>query len=132
MCRTVLVRERLARILDERGVSQATLARRMKEEPYWLNNRLTGRTEIKADEVEQIAGALKISACALVDDEVLDRTLRGQGGQRAPETTAPPSASPTDIDAERLYRLYLQVWGDNPQDVEAYLEFLDWKRSRGK
>lgn len=128
----MLVRERIARIIDERGPTQAALSRRLKEKPYWLNDRLTGRVQIKADELEQIAGALRVPACALVDDGELERTLQGTPSHHAAERDPALPGSPTDIGAERLYRLYRQVWGDNPQDVEAYLEFLDWKRSRGK
>lgn len=128
----MLVRERLARIINERGVNQATLARRLKEKTYWINDRLTGRVQIKADELEQIASALRIPACALVDDEALEQTLQGQSGYRAAETEVSPSGFPTSIGEERLFRLYRQVWDDNREDVEAFLEFLDWKRSRGK
>lgn len=128
----MLTRERVKRIINERGMTQTTLARRMNEEVDWINTRLTGRVQIKADELPKIAAALRVSTCALVDDEALEKTLHGESGYRPAETDAALPGSPTDIGAERLYRLYRQVWGDNPQDVEAYLEFLDWKRSRGK
>lgn len=61
------VRDRIRAVIEERGLKQAAVAVRLDEPEYWLSNRLTGRTVIKADELPKIAEALDVHPCVLLD-----------------------------------------------------------------
>jgi transcriptional regulator with XRE-family HTH domain len=58
---SVSARERLAELVRLSGMSQTEVARRCGESPYWLNKRLQGKADIKADDLPRIARALRIS-----------------------------------------------------------------------
>ncbi|HEY7061703.1 MAG TPA: helix-turn-helix transcriptional regulator [Chloroflexota bacterium] len=63
------VRDRLKQLLDERlGGNQSELARRLGEKPYWVSYRLSGTTQIKADEIPLLAEALGVPPAALYED----------------------------------------------------------------
>jgi len=61
-------RERLAELIAKSGLSQTEVARRMGESKNWVNNRLTGYVEIKADEIPRFAAALGVSPCAFFEE----------------------------------------------------------------
>ena len=54
------VRDRFAQLLQESGVSQSEVGRRIGESPSWVNDRLKGRTQINADDLPRIAAALGV------------------------------------------------------------------------
>src|SRR5581483_1240357 len=60
----VLVRERLREILREKHWSQSELARRLGKHRVWVHYRVTGVTEVKADEIPLLAQALGVPAHA--------------------------------------------------------------------
>jgi transcriptional regulator with XRE-family HTH domain len=70
--------DRIREVIEERGLKQKALARRLGEPEYWLSNRLAGRTVLKADDVPRIARALGLRPADLFPEE-------GAG----PETTPP-------------------------------------------
>jgi transcriptional regulator with XRE-family HTH domain len=59
--RSELVRERLRLLLRQKGWNQSELARRLGKHRTWVNYRLTGVTEIRADELPEIANALGVA-----------------------------------------------------------------------
>lgn len=64
-------RERLAQLIQESGMTQSEIARRLSpngENPQWINNRLRGISQIKADDLPRIAAALRISPCRFFED----------------------------------------------------------------
>lgn len=64
------VRERLADLMRTTGqTNQSELARRLDppESPTWINNRLTGYSAIKADEIPRLARALGVPCSAFFE-----------------------------------------------------------------
>jgi transcriptional regulator with XRE-family HTH domain len=111
----VQVRERVRKLIEDRGMKQTAVARRMGEQQSWLNNRLTGYTEIKADEIERIADALRVSPCALVDDREMMRAIESSAQRR----NAGPGVDPAE--GERIALELQWAWGELP---EAEREFI--------
>lgn len=64
----MLVRERIRQIIREKGLKQSAVSERLGEPEYWLSNRLTERTDIKADELPRIAQALGVTPCAFFEE----------------------------------------------------------------
>lgn len=62
-------RKRLAGLLEKRRWSYSDLAKRLGEHPHWVRDRVTGRIQIKADELPRIAKALGVSPCAFFEEE---------------------------------------------------------------
>ncbi|MHB0870068.1 MAG: helix-turn-helix domain-containing protein [Chloroflexota bacterium] len=62
------MRDRLASLVEESGLSQAEIARRIGESASWVNHRLIGRTDIKADDIPKLASALGVSPCAFFEE----------------------------------------------------------------
>lgn len=119
-------KERLAELMQETGLTnQSELARRLEppEAPTWINNRLTGYSVIKADEIPRLAFALGVpcsaffvgsdcpevgaaspggapTAAARVYQAVMG-VLRDEGIIPAP--TPPPYDSLTDDDLRRIF-----------------------------
>jgi transcriptional regulator with XRE-family HTH domain len=56
--------ERLGQLIEEKGWSDAELARRLRVHRHWVTDRVNGRTAIKADEIPRLADALSV-ACSL-------------------------------------------------------------------
>ncbi len=64
-------RERLEELLEEKGVSQAELARRIGEDRGWVNQRLPGarkRLNINADDIPRLAKALGVPCWRFFED----------------------------------------------------------------
>lgn len=70
------IRERLAAVIRQSGVSQAEVARRIGEERTWVNNRLTGYSALKLDELALFAHALGKSPCDLACEIFEDHPQR--------------------------------------------------------
>ncbi len=64
----VKIRERFAELLERKRWNQSDLARELGEHRNWVNYRLTGRVDIKADELPRIAAALGVSPCAFFEE----------------------------------------------------------------
>jgi transcriptional regulator with XRE-family HTH domain len=62
------VRERLRDLLREKRWSQSELARRLGKHRVWVHYRVTGVTEIKADEIPILAEALGVPPYAFFED----------------------------------------------------------------
>ncbi len=62
------VRERLRDLLREKRWSQSELARRLGKHRVWVHYRVTGVTEIKADEIPVLAEALDVPPYAFFED----------------------------------------------------------------
>lgn len=50
-------------------MTQTALARKIDEHVDWVNTRIRGTVQIKADELPLLAKALNISPCSLLEDE---------------------------------------------------------------
>jgi transcriptional regulator with XRE-family HTH domain len=111
----VQVRERVRKLIEDRGMKQIAVARRMGEQQSWLNNRLTGYTEIKADEIERIAEALRVSPCALVDDREMTRAIESSTHRRHADP------GPDQAEGERIAMELQWAWSELP---EAEREFV--------
>ncbi len=68
-------RERLVELIAESGMTQAEIARRMGEDPQWVNNRVVGDTAIKADEIPRFADAVGCSPSAFFGRSALADVL---------------------------------------------------------
>lgn len=97
----MLVRERLKALIDEkcRG-NQSELARRIGEHPNWVNWRVNGTTQIKADELPKIAEALGCSPCDFFEpspNERMNQAMRDELARtRAVQAGPDPSATSLD------------------------------------
>lgn len=112
------VRERIAEVIQQSGLKQKAIADRLGEPEYWLSNRLTGRTVIRADELIPIAEAIGVDPCAL---------LRPPGSAIDVGNAVPQVA---DLGAERLYRRWLRVLEEDEGDAETIIDYLEWRRLR--
>lgn len=57
-------------MLKDAGISQSELARRLEppEAPTWVNNRMTGYSTIKADDIPRLARALNVPCHRFFED----------------------------------------------------------------
>lgn len=82
---TVGTKERLRQLMQETGLTnQSELARRLHppEKPTWINNRLSGYAEIKADEIPRIARALGVPCWRFFEDsDCPDARRRGEASE---------------------------------------------------
>ncbi|MGE5619069.1 MAG: helix-turn-helix domain-containing protein [Sphingomonadaceae bacterium] len=65
-----MIRERLSQLMEAKKWNQSDLARELGEHRNWVNKRITGQTEIKADEIPRLAAALGVSPCAFFEEEL--------------------------------------------------------------
>lgn len=88
------IRKRLQLLIKVAGWTQGEIARRLGEPTYWVNDRIKGRVEIKADELRRFADAFGINSsqlCAvLFADEEPDyvEALARSGAARSSRATA--------------------------------------------
>ncbi len=61
------IREQLSQLVRESGMTKAEIARRVGEDPTWLNSRVRGSTEVKGDDIPRLASALGVSARAFFE-----------------------------------------------------------------
>ncbi|HZT07919.1 MAG TPA: helix-turn-helix transcriptional regulator [Chloroflexota bacterium] len=94
---SVLVRDRLRELLREKHWSQSELARRLGKHRVWVHYRVTGVTEIKADEIPALAQALGVPPHAFFESR--DSAV-------APTSTAKPTPEQMS-EAEREFILGL-------------------------
>ena len=64
---TLGAREKLAELVAASGMSQAEIARRVGEHTTWVNNRLRGTADVKADDVPRLARALGVQPAAFFE-----------------------------------------------------------------
>lgn len=99
----VRARDRLAQLIAASGMSQAEVARRVGEHPTWVNNRLRGVADIKADDVPRLAAALGVPAAAFFEEP------------------SPPSDADQRALADVLSRLVLRLIQELPAGDRATL-----------
>jgi len=61
------IREQLSQLVRESGMTKAEIARRVGEDPTWVNSRVRGSTEVKGDDIPRLASALGVSARAFFE-----------------------------------------------------------------
>ncbi len=61
------IREQLSQLVRESGMTKAEIARRIGEDPTWVNSRVRGSTEVKGDDIPRLASALGVSARAFFE-----------------------------------------------------------------
>jgi transcriptional regulator with XRE-family HTH domain len=61
-------RAKLAEILRAKRWTQSDLAREIGERPHWVNDRVSGRIQIKADELPRLARALGVPCHRFFED----------------------------------------------------------------
>lgn len=146
----MLIRERLGQLLEREGVNRSELARRLGEHRNWVNNRMSGLVEIKADELTRIAEALSIDPSEFFSEgfevgpkvgilqtvrsllgtyrgihESIDFVLRLKPGDKSNLvlrgiTVSLPERSTYDV---------LTAWEEHPFEFDELAEDL-WKESR--
>jgi transcriptional regulator with XRE-family HTH domain len=99
----VTVRDRIAKLIDERGLKQNAVAKLAGYPDYWLSNRLTGRTVIQADEIPAIAAALGVSVVALFEDE-----------------SESPSSTVDEVAEQRIHNIVQDAWGASMDELSPY------------
>jgi transcriptional regulator with XRE-family HTH domain len=83
------VRERLRDLLREKRWSQSELARRLGKHRVWVHYRVTGVTEIKADEIPVLAEALGVPPYAFFEDSASAATATDSGDSFITQLTDP-------------------------------------------
>lgn len=92
-------RERLVKLLRERGLSQAELARRVGEQRDWVNRRVTGRTEIAADDVPRLAEAMNVPVMEFFKEGGEEEEPLGSGvARRFVDAMEPYSATLAELE----------------------------------
>ena len=117
------VRERILQILEDRGMKQAWVARKMNEDFDWVNTRLRGVVQIKADELPYFAQALGVSVCSLLGEHE-------QLGQRPQE---PHSAEQTAsyLDADKVAKsLAARALAMSEREIQILVDFMEFQRDR--
>ena len=56
----MLVWQRLSQMVSDSGIPQAEIARRIGEHRNWVNNRVNGAVDLRADELPRFAAALGV------------------------------------------------------------------------
>lgn len=114
---SMLARERLREWIDAKcGGNQSELARRIGESPNWVNWRVTGTTQIKADELPKIARGLGIDPCQLIpDSDEKGRTTSHEAGG----FSAPPVSIVGERAGRMLEKFLAQEMGLAPEHVQA-------------
>lgn len=102
------------------GRSLKAVAQRAGKSQNWLSARLHGRSAISADDIYLLAKGLQCDPCDFFAPEV----------DAAPIPSREDREVPVDFDREHLFQRLRRVRDDERQDVEEYLEFLEWKRTR--
>lgn len=112
-------RQRLAEILGVVGMSQAELARRLGEHPNWVNNRVRGIVDLKADDIPRIAHVLGVRPTDFFEDPGPPRKAGGRG-------FASDAASP-----DRLAQLLQDEMSDADLEfIESLIRFIRHYRER--
>lgn len=62
------VRDRIWQIMKSRGMTQQAVVDRMDEKYAWVNTRMNGVVQIKADELPKFAAALGVSTAVLLGE----------------------------------------------------------------
>jgi transcriptional regulator with XRE-family HTH domain len=120
----VLVRHRFAQLIKEIGITQAEIARRIGEKPKWVNERLHGVTDIKADDVTRLAAAMRVPPSRFYEGLLPTPPLSGKLPQRGPDF--PLTEQPEAVDYEALIRHELaQALGPMPANDEAFIADID-------
>lgn len=60
------VRQRIARLLDDRGLTQRALARALEHGDQWASNLLSGRQQLAWEDVDKVAKFLRVPPSELV------------------------------------------------------------------
>lgn len=148
----MLVRERIEQTLDRAGWSGSELARRLGEHRNWVNYRLSGRTEIKADDLPRIAAALDCSPCDFFEPRPAPQETQGDldrarfpspnqvFGRTAPrdaipregeasEGDDPAAADFTPTPGQRVMQKVLErMRGWSDEDLAAFDQFVEFQR----
>ena len=112
-------RQRFVEILKAVGMSQAELARRLGEHPNWVNNRIRGIVDLKADDIPRIARVLGVRPADFFEDSILSRDDLAVG-------LTGEAASP-----ERLTRFLQDEMSDADLElIEALIRFIRRYRER--
>ena len=103
-------KERLTYILDRKGWNQSRLSRALGEpDRHWVNNRLLGKSAIKADEIPRLAAALDVPCSAFFEGEPL-----------CPESRLPEQIPP-EPDQPDLFDAYMESYSQDLPDEERQL-----------
>ena len=70
----MLVWQRLSQMVSDSGIPQAEIARRIGEHRNWVNNRVNGAVDLRADELPRCAAAV-ISRQAVAPFTTLPPTM---------------------------------------------------------
>lgn len=108
------VSDRIRAVIEERGLRQAAIASRLGEPEYWLSNRLTGRTAIKADELPRLAEALDVHPCDLLDVRAAHEAVSGADRMATDTLRGLSSPEPTAREMRQLLALmrFMNSWRD--------------------
>ncbi len=91
--RRMKVRERVKELMDEAGLSQAEVARRVGENPNWVGRRLNpkpgNKSSIEADDIPRLAEAIGKPCSAFFPEcqETLTHAGTFGGWQRTPQSS---------------------------------------------
>lgn len=117
------VRERILQILEDRGMKQAAVARKMNEDFDWVNTRLRGVVQIKADELPHFAQALGVSACSLLGEA----EQQYQQAQEPHTAEHPPIYLHPDAIAKEWAALSLKL---SEREVRLLVDFMEFQQAR--
>lgn len=108
-------KEQLARLMKQKSLTnQSELARRLEppEAPTWIGNRLSGYSQIKADEIPRLAKALGVSCHSFFQDSDCPEEVR-------------PSAATSNLSSERRPYMDIAVEGmlsDLPEELRELVK----------
>jgi transcriptional regulator with XRE-family HTH domain len=125
------VHDRVRQIIENQGLKRGAVARRLGVSKWWLSARLTGRTQLVADDLPRLAMVLGVSPCAFFEESAsVGQDLIASGSDDLGPVGIGPSAAAlgeswaeaifelSPADYERL-RLWLRLPGALEGDVDA-------------
>jgi transcriptional regulator with XRE-family HTH domain len=102
------------------------VAQRAGKNQQWLSDRLHGRSPIYADDVYLLAKGLQCDPCDFYAPEAAPVPIPSREDR---EKTTDDDAL-LDLDAERLYRRYRRVFEEHAEELQSFMDYLDWKRGQ--
>lgn len=115
------VRDRILQILEDRGIKQAAVARKMNEDYDWVNTRMRGIVQIKADELPQFAQALGVSACSLLGEIDSQSRHEPRSAEQRPIYLEP------DAVAREWSALSLKL---SEREIRLLVDFMEFQQAR--
>lgn len=117
----------MADLIYKSGLSKKQVAARCGKNPQWLSDRLSGHSQLLADDIPLIANGLEISPCAFFDEA----KERNERANRLIRDVMQPPGEPEPSLGQGMAADLLSVAMKVPEaQLQQLLDFLAWQAER--